>query len=36
MKAHNARERDGVPKPEGQKAGTTYDDGYLRIERENY
>lgn len=36
MKADNPKEGDRLPMPEAQKVATTYDDGYLRIERENY
>lgn len=36
MKSDNLTDRDRVPGPDAQKPGATYDDGYLRIERENY
>jgi two-component system phosphate regulon response regulator PhoB len=36
MKPENLTGAQGTPKPEAQKATTLYDDGYLRIERENY
>lgn len=36
MKPDNLTEPEATPRPQAQKAGTIFDDGYLRIERENY
>jgi len=36
MKSNNVTEPDPVLRTQLKKPATTYDDGYLRIERENY